>query len=99
MAAGRAHQSSPSGTPGLGGSGFLTKNRAGGKGILTRGSLMTGWAPKRLAVVGTLVHFFSLAQGTSKVSLLLKLAVERLRLLLKLVETFNCGENRQKINL
>jgi hypothetical protein len=37
MAVGQAHRSSPPGTPGLGGLGFLVQNGAEGKGVLTEG--------------------------------------------------------------
>jgi hypothetical protein len=50
-------------------------------------------------VVGTLLHSFSSTRGNSKASPVLKLGVERWRDLLKLVETFNCDENQQKIDL
>jgi hypothetical protein len=49
MAASRAHQSSPPSTSRLGDLGFLVQNRAEGKEILTRGSLMVGWAPSWFA--------------------------------------------------
>jgi hypothetical protein len=81
---------------GLSDLGFLDQNGAEGKGILTQGSLTVGWVPKWLAVAGTLLHSFGSARGASKASPVLKLNVERWRLLLKLVDTFNCGKWRWK---
>jgi hypothetical protein len=80
----------------LGDLGFLDQNGAEGKRILTRGSLTAGWVPRQLAVVGTLLHSFGSVRGASKASPVLKLDVERRRLLIKLVDTFNCGEWRWK---
>jgi hypothetical protein len=96
MAASRAHRSLPLNTPGLDDVGFLVQNGAEGKGILTRGSLTAGWVPRWLAAVGTLLHSFGSARGASKASPVLKLDVERRWLLLKFVDTFNCGELRRK---
>jgi hypothetical protein len=76
--------------------GFLVQNRAEGKGILTRRSLMAGWDPRWLTAVGTLLHSFGSAWGASKHSPVLKLDVEPWRLLLKFVDTINCGERRWK---
>jgi hypothetical protein len=42
--------------------------------------------------VGTLLHSFGSVRGDSKASPVLKLDVERWWLLLKFVDTFNCGE-------
>jgi hypothetical protein len=93
MAASRAHRSSPPNASGLGDLGFLVQNRAEGKGILTRGSLTAGWVPRWLAAVGTLLHSFGSARGASKMSPMLKLDVERRWLLLKFLDTFNCGDS------
>jgi hypothetical protein len=49
--------------------------------------------------VGTLLHSFSSAQENSKASPVLKLGEGWRRDLLKLVETFNCGENQWKIDI
>jgi hypothetical protein len=57
---------------------------------------MVGWVPRWLVVVGTLLHSFGSAQVASMASLMLKLDVERRWLLLKFVDTFNCGEQRWK---
>jgi hypothetical protein len=97
MAASRAHQSSPPNVPGLDDLGFLVQNGAEGEGIRTRGSLTAGWVPIWLAAVGTLLHSFDSARGASKASPVLKLDVERWRLLLKFVDTFHCGEWRWKL--
>jgi hypothetical protein len=59
---------------------------------------MAGWVPRWLVVVGTLLHSFGSVQGASKASLALKLDVEWRRLLLKFVDTINCGENRLLID-
>jgi hypothetical protein len=58
---------------------------------------MAGWVPRWLTTVGTLLHSFGSARGASKASLVLKLDVERRWLLLKFVDAFNCGEQRQKL--
>jgi hypothetical protein len=57
---------------------------------------MAGWVPRWLTAAGTPLHSFGSTQGASKVSPVLKLNVERWRLLLKFVDTFNCGERRRK---
>jgi hypothetical protein len=97
MAASRACRSSPQNAPRLGDLGFLVQNRAEGKGILTRGSLTASWVPRWLTTVGTLLHSFGSVRGDSKASQVLKLDVERRWLLLKFVDTFNCGERWQKL--
>jgi hypothetical protein len=96
-AAGELPGASPLGAPGLSGLGFLAQNEAKGKGILTRGSLTSGWVPRWLAAIGTLLHSFSSVHGTSKSSPVLKLGVEQRRLLLKLIGWFNHRGNRWKI--
>jgi hypothetical protein len=96
MAASRARRSSPQNAPRLGDLGFLVQNRAEGKGIPTRGSLTAGWVPRWLTTVGTLLHSFGSVRGDSKASPVLKLDVERRWLLLKFVDTFNCGERWRK---
>jgi hypothetical protein len=93
------HSSSPelaSELTGLGDLGFLVQNGEEDKGILTRGSLTAGWVPRWLTAVGTLLHSFGSAGGASKVSPVLKIDVEWWRLLLKFLDTFNCGERRGK---
>jgi hypothetical protein len=92
MATSRACQSSPPSAPGLSDLGFLVQNGAEGKRILTRGSLTAGWVPRWLAVVGTLLHSFDSTWGASMACPVLKLDVERRRLLLKFVDTFNCSK-------
>jgi hypothetical protein len=67
--------------------------------MLTHGSLVAGWVPRWLVAVGTLLHSFGSAWGNSKVSPVLKLGVGQRHDLLKLVGTFNCSENQQKIDL
>jgi hypothetical protein len=59
--------------------------------------LTAGWVPRRLAVAGTLLHSFDSVHRASKASLVLKLGVERRRLLPKLVGWFNHRKNRWKI--
>jgi hypothetical protein len=99
MATDRAHRSSPSGALELSSLGVRAQNGAEGKGILTRGSLAAGWVPGRLTAAGTLLLSFGSVQGNSKASSVLKLNVGQRCDLLKLVETFNCGNNRWKIDL
>jgi hypothetical protein len=96
MAASRADWSPPLSTPGLGDLRFLVQYGAEGKGILARGSMTVGWVPRWLASAGTLLRSFGSAWGASKASPVLKLNVEWLRLLLKFVDTFNCGERQLK---
>jgi hypothetical protein len=58
---------------------------------------MTGWVPRWLTAVGTLLHSFGLARGASKASPVVKLDVEWRWLLLKFVDTFTCGERWRKL--
>jgi hypothetical protein len=89
----------PPGALGLGSLGFLAQNKAERKGILIRGSLVAGWVPRLLAAAGTLLHSFGSTRGNSKAASVLKLGIGWRHDLLKLVETFNCGENGRKIDL
>jgi hypothetical protein len=68
---------------------------SGGQGDHYRGSLTMGWVPRWLAAVGTLLHSFDSARGAFKVSPVLQLDIEWWQILLKFVDTFNCGERRQ----
>jgi hypothetical protein len=69
------HRSSALGAMGHDGLGCLALNGVEGKGILTRGSLTAGQAPRRLMAVESLLQDFGSACDTSKASLVLKLNV------------------------
>jgi hypothetical protein len=58
---------------------------------------MVGWVPRWLTAVGILLHSVSSERGASKASPVFKLDVEWCRLLLKFVDTFNCGERWRKM--
>jgi hypothetical protein len=58
---------------------------------------MAGWVPRWLVVVGTVLHSLSSAWGASKVSPVFKHDTEQWLLLLKFVDTFNCGERQRKM--
>jgi hypothetical protein len=66
---------------------------------VTRSSGGVPWPPVELASerIRALLHSFGSAQGASKASPLHNLDVERQRLLLKFVDTFNCGERQRKL--
>jgi hypothetical protein len=58
--------------------------------------MTAGWVPRWLTAAETLLHSFVSARGASKASPVLKLDAGQRRLLLKFVDTFNCGEQRRK---